>query len=203
MDRFVTFSDFAEFLDDPPQPLPHEPRVLFAGVLERYKAVDVLLAAWAEVVKTVPHARLTLVGAGSLHPSVRQRVETDLAESAELRDPVPRAELKRMIDASTCLVLPSRSEGLARVVFEGMAHGRPVVASRVGGIEEQLEDGVEGRIVPPEDPSALASALVDVLLYRSVATSMGIAGRERVVARDPIGEYEAGVTRMAAWIAND
>ena len=54
LDRFITFSDFSAFLDGAPTEPPVEPRVLFAGVLERYKAVDVLIDAWADVARRIP-----------------------------------------------------------------------------------------------------------------------------------------------------
>ena len=69
IDRFITFSDYRMFLDRPPVPLPDTPTAAFIGVLERYKAVDVLLDAWPLVLREVPDARLWLVGAGSMQTS--------------------------------------------------------------------------------------------------------------------------------------
>ena len=60
-------------------------------------------------------------------------------------------------------MLPSRSEGLPRIVIEALCRGRPVVGARTGGIPDIVEDGVNGVLVPPEDPEALADALVRVL----------------------------------------
>jgi phosphatidylinositol alpha-1,6-mannosyltransferase len=197
----VAFSDYEEFLRDPPQPLPPEPTALFAGVLERYKAVDVLLDAWPEVVRVLPRAKLTIVGGGKQESTLRARIQhAGLAESVTMIRPVPRAELRRMLDNASCLVLPSRSEGLARIVIEAMARGRPVVASRVGGIEELVDDGVNGRLVGAEDAPALAKALLDVLEDPARAERMGEESRRRASARDPLGEYEAGIARMASWI---
>jgi glycosyltransferase involved in cell wall biosynthesis len=202
IDRFVTFSDFGAFLDRRPVDLPARPVALFAGVLERYKAVDVLLDAWPEVVARVPEARLVCVGDGSREREWHARAaEPALRRSVEIRSTVSRNELAVLMDASTCLVLPSRSEGLARIVLEAMARGRAVVASDVGGIREVLEDGKQGRIVPMEDAVALADALVEVLGDRARATEMGRAARAVTDARDPLAEYAAGITRMAEWIA--
>ena len=67
------------------------------------------------------------------------------------------------MDESTCLVLPSRSEGLGRVLIESFARGRGVVASRVGGIPDVVRDGVDGLLVDPGDDEDIARALVDVL----------------------------------------
>src|SRR5262249_34909773 len=67
------------------------------------------------------------------------------------------------VDASTLLVLPSRSEGLSRVVMESLARGRPVVGSDVPGISDLVQDGVNGLLVPPDDRDALVGALVRLL----------------------------------------
>ena len=75
-----------------------------------------------------------------------------------------------------------------------------MVASRVGGIEELIEDGVNGRLVDAEDAAGLAAALVDVLGDRRRAAAMGAESRRRVLARDPLAEYEAGIARLADWI---
>jgi glycosyltransferase involved in cell wall biosynthesis len=201
MDQYIAYSDYDEFLAVAPEALPAEPRVLFAGMLERYKAVDVLLDAWEIVAERLPDARLTMVGAGRLHDEVAARIAgSSLARSVELLDPVPRAELRRLIDASTCLVLPSRSEGLGRVVLEAMARERPVVASSVGGIVELVEPGRTGVLVPPEDASALADALTGVLEDLASARAMGREAGLRARARDPLAEYERGIARLADWM---
>ena len=201
IDRFIAFSDYSLFLESPVLPVPGDPQVLFVGVLERYKGLDVLLDAWPTVLRSVPEARLTVVGAGSLEQTLEDRlVEDRLEQSVQMLAPMPRAELRRLLDASSCLVLPSRSEGLARIVVEAMARGRSVVATRVGGIDELVLDGCNGRLVPSEDSTALAGALVDVLGNRTRAQAMGAESRQRAVERDALGEYEAGIERMAEWI---
>jgi len=78
------------------------------------------------------------------------------------------------------LVLPSRSEGLGRVVVEAFCRGRGVVGSRVGGIPDIVEDGVSGVLVPPGDASALADALVRVLADRTQAEELGAAAHVAV-----------------------
>jgi glycosyltransferase involved in cell wall biosynthesis len=89
------------------------------------------------------------------------------------RDDAP--SLMRHLDV---LVLPSRQEPFGTVLVEAMAVGTPVVASRVGGLAEVVEDGVTGHLVEPGDPEALARAVVDVL---SRGNEMGAAARERAV----------------------
>ena len=201
LDRFVAFSDYSTFLEHPLLPLPDGAHALFVGALERSKGLDVLLDAWPEVLRSVPEARLTIVGSGSLESALNKRLfDTELDESVQMLAPMPRPELRSLLDRSSCLVLPSRSEGLARIVLETMARGRPVVATRVGGLVELVVDGRNGRLVAAEDPTALAAALVDVLRDRTGAEKMGTESRRQAVARDPLREYEAGIERMADWI---
>ena len=82
------------------------------------------------------------------------------------------------MDAATCLVLPSRSEGLGRVIVESFARGRAVVASRVGGIADLVEDGENGLLVDSGDAEALAGALVRVLSDPALAERLGQAAHD-------------------------
>jgi glycosyltransferase involved in cell wall biosynthesis len=86
----------------------------------------------------------------------------------------------RTRDEATVLVLPSRSEGLGRVIIEALCRGRPVVGSRVGGIADLLEDGVNGVLVEPGDTEALAEALVRVLSNRTLVERLAEAARASV-----------------------
>ena len=74
-----------------------------------------------------------------------------------------RSDIPELIAASDAVVLSSRFEGLPNVVMEAMAGARPVVATRVGGAPELVEDGVSGILVHPGDPAALASAMQQVM----------------------------------------
>ena len=83
----------------------------------------------------------------------------------------------RTDDGSWTLVLPSRSEGLGRVVIEAFCRGRAVVATGVGGIRDLVEDGVNGLLVPPGDTDALADALVRLLSDRPLAERLAEGAR--------------------------
>ena len=84
------------------------------------------------------------------------------------------------MDEATVLVLPSRSEGLGRVVIEAFCRGRGVVGSRVGGIPDLVTDGVDGLLVPPGDAPALAAAIERAVTEPGLALQLGTAARASV-----------------------
>jgi glycosyltransferase involved in cell wall biosynthesis len=167
-DEFPAYMDFDSFLQTAPQPLPAGPRALFVGVLERYKNVDGLAEAWRCAAPQAPAAQLQLVGSGTLQPVVEQLMR-DLPEQTTWDERLTQAGVSDALDAATLLVLPSRSEGMGRVIIEAFCRARPVVASNVGGIRDLVEDGVNGLLVEPGDTEALAAALVRVLSDRELA----------------------------------
>jgi glycosyltransferase involved in cell wall biosynthesis len=172
---FAAFMDLEPFLAEPPAPLPERPTALFVGVLERYKAVDVLADAWRLAAPRVPAATLHVIGKGTLR-EVPKRLVADLPEQTRWTESLSTREVARALDKATVLVLPSRSEGLGRVVVEAFCRGRGVVGSRVGGIPDLVHDGESGLLVASEDPAALADALVRVLSDRALAERLGADG---------------------------
>lgn len=178
---FPAFMDLDPFLAAPTRPPAQPPTALFVGVLERYKAVDVLAEAWRVVAERVPRARLRIVGRGSMAAAVEELV-AELPGSVEWTPRLSTPEVAAALDDATVLVLPSRSEGLGRVVIEAFCRGRGVVGSRVGGIPDLVEDGVSGLLVEPGDADALADAIVRALTEAGLAERLGKAAR---VAADP------------------
>jgi glycogen(starch) synthase len=176
---FAAFMDLEPFLASPPAALPEKPVALFVGVLERYKAVDVLADAWRIAAPRLPEATLHVVGRGTLD-GVPRRLVAELPEQTRWSEALTTAEVARALDDSSVLVLPSRSEGLGRVIVEAFCRGRGVVASDVGGIPDLVTDGETGVLVPPGDAEALAEALVRVLSDRALAERFGAEGRMRV-----------------------
>jgi glycosyltransferase involved in cell wall biosynthesis len=164
--------DFDSFLQEPPQPLPVRPQALFVGVLERYKNVDGLAEAWRQAAPRVPDARLRLVGAGTLRPVV-ERLVRELPEQTSWTERLTQDEVSRALDESTALVLPSRSEGMGRVIIEAFCRARPVVATRVGGIPDLVRDESNGLLVEAGNTAALADAIVRLLSDGSLAERLG------------------------------
>jgi glycosyltransferase involved in cell wall biosynthesis len=177
--EFAAFMDLEPFLESDPVPLPDRPTVLFVGVLERYKAVDVLADAWRLAAPRVSGATLHVVGRGTLR-EVPERLVRELPAQTRWTESLTAPEVARALDDATVLVLPSRSEGLGRVVIEAFCRGRGVVGSRVGGIPDLVEDGANGVLVPPGDAGALADALVRVLTDAGLAARIGAAGHAAV-----------------------
>ncbi len=177
--EFAAFMDLEPFTEREPAPLPERPALLFVGVLERYKAIDVLADAWRLAAPRVPDATLHVVGRGTLDDVVR-RLVTELPARTRWDERLMTPEVAAALDEATVLVLPSRSEGLGRVVVEAFCRGRGVVGSRVGGIPDIVEEGVTGILVPPGDAPALADALVRLLSDRPLAQQLGAAAHTAV-----------------------
>jgi glycosyltransferase involved in cell wall biosynthesis len=176
--EFPAFMDLDRFLGSP-EPLPETPAPLFVGVLELYKNVDGLADAWRLAAPRLPGVTLRLVGSGA-RTEVVERLVADLPAQTVWTPRVPNAEMPRLLDEATVLVLPSRSEGLGRVVIEAFCRGRGVVATRVGGLVDLVRDGENGVLVPPGDTAALADALVSVLSDGELAARLGAGARASV-----------------------
>ncbi len=175
---FPAFMDLDPFLG-PVAPVPAQPAPLFVGVLERYKDIDGLAEAWRLAAPRLPGVTLRIVGTGS-RADVVERLVGDLPGRVEWTPSVPNDEIAALLDAATVLVLPSRSEGLGRIVVEALCRGRPVVATRVGGITDLVRDGENGLLVEPRVPAALADALVRVLTDSELVERLAAAARPSV-----------------------
>ena len=157
--------------------------LLFVGRLRIRKGVEVLLEALP------PGARLLIAGDGE-H---RAALEGKAGESVRFLGRCGAGRVRGLLRGAAALVVPSIYEGMPLVILEAMEAGVPVVASRVSGIPEVVEDGVTGWLVPPEDPRALAAALSHVLERPDEARRRGEAGRRRV------DERFRPINAVAAW----
>jgi glycosyltransferase involved in cell wall biosynthesis len=152
---------------------------LSAGALVPRKGFDVLIEAFARL--SAQHARLWIAGAGPERAALEQRLSAlGLGERTRLLG--QREDVPRLLAACDVFVLPSRREGLGVAALEAMAAGRPVVASRVGGLGEAVVDERTGLLVPPGDAAALAMALERLLGDAGLRARLGAAGPERIAA---------------------
>ncbi len=155
--------------------LPDGPLAVSVGRLSEQKGQDVLLAAWPTVRRSVPGARLVLVGEGPW----RDRLEPAAGEGVVLAGNSP--DPRDWYAAADVVVVPSRWEGMALVPLEAGASGRSVVISDVAGAREAVVPGT-GAVVPVEDPGALADAVAARLRDPAGVDREGAAARERVIA---------------------
>ena len=159
---------------------PFRPLWVCPARLESQKGQAVLIEALARVRAKGIEFVAVLAGEGSLRGALECQVnEAGLADRVHFAGQVD--PLGPLLMACDACVLPSLWEGLPLVVLEALARARPVVASRVGGIPEAVEDGVSGRLVPPGDPAALAAVLEDFHRRADAAMRLGQAGSERVL----------------------
>ena len=158
--------------------------LLFVGRLRIRKGVEVLLEALSAVRRTVPGARLLIAGDGEHRAALEGKAaELGLGPSAVFLGRCDASRVRGLLRDAAALVVPSTYEGMPLVVLEAMEAGLPVVASRVSGIPEVVEDGKTGWLVPPEDPDALAAALAEALGGTPEARRRGGEGRRRVDER--------------------
>jgi glycosyltransferase involved in cell wall biosynthesis len=190
-------------LGDPPRPL-----VGCVGSLTPHKGQAVLLRAFASLPAPLRRGTLALFGEGEERRSL-EALAAELGLAGSVLLPGARADVRGLLPGLDLLVAPSIDrEGLGVAVLEGMDAGLPVVASRVGGLPEAIEEGVTGLLVPAGDVAALRDAMAVILEDPTRGKALGDAGRARVAAHFRAAEmirrvesiYEAALeeTRHAA-----
>jgi len=166
-------------------PLPPQPRLLAIGRLVAQKGFDRLLRALPAVVAAHPQVSLEVIGEGPDRPLLEGlAVELGLQERVQFHGFVDRARVPDFLSRAGIVVAPSRFEGLPYALLEAAAAGRPIVATRLGGIEQVVADGQTGILVEGEavdrQPALLSGAITSLLADPERARSLGAAGRERV-----------------------
>jgi glycogen(starch) synthase len=158
------------------------PYLLAIGRLVRHKGFDVLLRAMASA--NVRSHELLIAGDGpELEPLKQLVLELNIAHRVKFLGRAKRLDAVRLFKGCDALMLPSRAdEGLPLVSLEAMAAGKPVVATRSGGIPEFITDGENGLLVPKEDVPALATAITRITTDARLRAALGTAGRRRVEA---------------------
>jgi glycosyltransferase involved in cell wall biosynthesis len=157
---------------------PGNGRVVFAGRLSDEKGVDTLV----EAVAATPGLEADIAGDGPRRPALEALAATlGAADRITLHGRLPFEAVQGLVRASSVAVCPSRwYENQPLAVLEAFACGRPVVGTGLGGIPELIEPGVDGAIVPPNDPHALGAALHDLADDPARAHAMGAAARAKV-----------------------
>ena len=182
-DRFHPATDRRADIDGCPFRRPEHWLVGTVGRMDHVKDQSALAHAFVLALRMHPGARnrmrLIVVGEGVLRVEAERILDDggvrDLAWFAGERNDIPN--IMRGLD---CFVLPSRGEGISNTILEAMACALPVVATRVGGNTELVEDGLTGRLVPAADPLAQAQAILSYFENPALARRHGRAARYRV-----------------------
>ncbi|MBA3884874.1 MAG: glycosyltransferase family 4 protein [Acidobacteria bacterium] len=155
------------------------PTILAVGRLHPVKGHDVLLRAFALLAGAHPHARLVLVGDGGFRHTLEVlTAELGITGRVEFAGQLGPEAVRARMAAARCFVLPSRSEGLPLALLEAMAAGLPVVATRVGGVPEVVDES-HARLVPTEDPPRMAAALQAALVDSTASEGLAARGLQR------------------------
>ena len=191
-------------LADPAKWLPlalaseREDLVVCAGRLHPSKGQDVLINALALNARSWGPNRVLFLGSGPCLDYLRQLAgEKGVADCCVFAGAVSHDEVLRHMSRAKAVVIPSRSEAFGLVNIESMSVGTPVIASRVGGIQEIVRDCVDGYLVPPDDPKGLAEKLAGVLQDQALRERLGLNARQHFLE-----EYENTlvVRRQADWL---
>jgi glycosyltransferase involved in cell wall biosynthesis len=168
---------------DPPGP-GGPVRVLFLGEIEDRKGAFLLLDAWRRLSDEGQplRAELVMAGGGAVAQARAQVEALGIADQVQLPGFVAPEQVESLLSGSHVLVLPSRSEGQPMAVLEAMAHGLCVVATRVGGVPDLIDDE-SGILVPPDDEDALVGALRGVLMDAQERARLGAGAMARVRER--------------------
>jgi glycosyltransferase involved in cell wall biosynthesis len=163
-----------------PSPLPRIPSILAMGSLAQKKGFDILLRAFSRIRERIPAARLTIAGEGPERGRLVEMASSfGIADAVTFPGVVTGEAKDTLFSEARVFVSASRREPFATANLEAMAAGRPIVATRVGGNIEMVEDEVNGLLVEPEDPEGLAKAVLRLLEEERRAEVMGRAARWR------------------------
>ena len=138
-----------------------------------------LIQALALLAEKFPALKCVIVGDGPLRPELETKCRELGLERVCIFTGV-RTDVPNLLSIMDVFVLPSLSEGFGIALLEAMAMGKPVVATRIGGIPEVVEDGVTGLLVQPGDPKTLANGILEMLSDKERSLEMGRRGREVV-----------------------
>jgi glycosyltransferase involved in cell wall biosynthesis len=155
------------------------PLLLVVAALVHRKGIDVLLTALARLADEGLQPALWIAGQGPARPALEKQAR-ELRLESRVRFLGQRSDVADLLSACDVFILPSRHEGLGVAALEAMAAGRPIVATRVGGLAEAVVHERTGLLVPPEDPAALANALARLLRDPELRAQLAAQGPARI-----------------------
>ncbi|MBF0571562.1 MAG: glycosyltransferase family 4 protein [Candidatus Omnitrophica bacterium] len=151
----------------------------YVGRLDPIKGISYLVDAISRMVRQYPQSHLLLVGDGSERQKLRQKSDA-LGLNNHISFVGFQKEPDRFIECMDVFVLASLNEGMGRAILEAMAYGKPVIATKVGGVPELVEDGLSGLLVPARDTDAFVAAMIRLIKDRELLQGMGGQAKVRV-----------------------
>jgi len=209
---FVSYHgvDVTRFTPPDEAPTPRPFTVVSCGMLERYKGMHLLVEACAQLRRDGVDLECFIVGDGPYRPLLARLIETlGVGDRVHLTGPQPHAEVAALLRRTDVFSLASELAGrrrdvIANVIVEAMAAGVPVVVSRIPGVEELIDDGVTGYLVPPNRVDELAAVLRRLVADPEGRRRVGLAGRRRVLQDfDNHKNVRALAQQLTAAIAAD
>lgn len=193
----VFYNSLADPLPDRSPRQVEQGKLSCFGRLTLIKGQDVAVEAMALLKHTLPHVRVEFVGDGPSRDSFQQLAQgRGVGDRSSFLKSVSHDEVLGRMSTSEATLVPSRSDNCPLVVIESLAVGTPVIASRVGGIAEMIRDGIDGFLVPPDDPGALAEKIGELLSQPGLRESMSRNARQRFLT---LFEQNRVVRKQADW----
>jgi glycosyltransferase involved in cell wall biosynthesis len=157
--------------------------VFWGGRFIQTKGLEYLIKALYLVVKKEP-VKLIMAGDGPLFFKINNMVKHfGLERNVVFKSRVPHSEIPRLIGVASICALPSVKEGMPYVLLEAMSCGKSVIGSDISGINDVITHGKNGILVPPENPEALANAIILLLENKSLRTKLGQNARQLMVEK--------------------
>lgn len=175
-DRIIVIPSGVAFVPQDAGPSASTHDLIFVGRLEPVKGLDILLSALAQL-RSQGHCPSLLIVGGGRQGGFLKRLAHRLSVSSQVTFLGYRPDVSRFLRSASIFVLPSRTEGLPISLLEAMAMGKAIVAAAVGGVNDVLENGKDALLVPPEDPLALAQAIMSLLDNPQWRQQLGIAAQ--------------------------
>ena len=169
--------------------------ITLAAVLRAQKRHELVIAAAPAILQKYPQARFLFVGEGPRRNLIEEELRRHRMEPFFLMTG-HRDDLPEILSITDLGIISSQAEGVPQFLLQAMAMAKPMVATRVGGIPEIIEDGVNGLLIPPEDPQALAGAVLRLLDDQAYADRLGKKAQELIGEKYTAGQMAEQVYQV-------
>jgi phosphatidyl-myo-inositol dimannoside synthase len=190
---------------EPPTEFPNGKVILTVGrwaESERYKGVDDLICAFAQLRSAIPDLHLVVAGEGDdIMRLQKLAAKMNMTDVVHFLQGLSREKLAACYDRADVFALPSTGEGFGLVFLEAMAFGKPIVAAAAGGATDLVENEVNGLLVPAHNPEQLASALGRLIRNAALRSTLGRRGFEKVHAQYSFVCFESELDRILGSLA--